>query len=74
MLSAGFVSVAVEDSTLLDAAIAMLDELGYAYEQSSSHEVKDASITMLKKLYSVMSDRSSVNKAFNTKLNNKRKQ
>ena len=66
-LSTGFSQVAVEDSTtLLDNAIAMMEELSSIYDETNQEQVfKD----ILGKMFAVMSDRSSVNKKMNDKLN-----
>ena len=79
-LSAGFRSVAVEDSTtLLDAAINIIDELSDVYTSDSSDrhsetEKEMVTKTLLKKLFATMSDRSSVNKCFSDKFNVYRKE
>ena len=66
-LSGGFSNVAVEDSTtLLDNVISMLEELSWLADEDKMNEIHKE---MLGKMFAVMSDRSSVNKSFNTKLN-----
>merc|ERR1712002_1355794 len=66
-LSGGFSNVAVEDSTtLLDNVISMLEELSWLADEDKMDEIHKE---MLGKMFAVMSDRSSVNKSFNTKLN-----
>ena len=65
-LSGGFNAVAVEDGvTLLDNIISMMEELS----DLNGGEEKDTIYNeMMKKMFAVMSDRSSVNKAFNNQL------
>ena len=66
-LSGGFSNVAVEDSTtLLDNVISMLEELSWLADEDKIDEIHKE---MLGKMFAVMSDRSSVNKSFNIKLN-----
>ena len=70
-LSAGFSPVAVEDSsTLLENVISMMDELSYVYDEENREAVYKI---MIDKMFSTMSDRSSVNKKFNEDLNKHRK-
>ena len=70
-LSAGFSPVAVEDSsTLLENVISMMDELCYVYDEENREAVYKM---MIDKMFSTMSDRSSVNKKFNEDLNKHRK-
>jgi aubergine-like protein len=70
-LSTGFNFVAVENSvTLLDNAIAMMEELCDIFDE----EHREAKfLEMLNKMLATMSDRSSVNKAFNDKFQEYRK-
>jgi hypothetical protein len=69
-LSLGFRQVATEDSaTLLDIAIETLQELGSIVDGDAEEEVSQE---ILKNLCSVMSDRASVNKKFNSDLNSYR--
>ncbi|XP_022110164.1 LOW QUALITY PROTEIN: uncharacterized protein LOC110989821 [Acanthaster planci] len=64
-LSGGFSAVAVEDGvTLLDNIIAMMEELSDLYGGEEKEEV----YKKMKKMFATMSDRSSVNKAFNNRL------
>ena len=70
-LSTGFKPVAVEDSsTLLDNAIVMIEELCDMYDADNREHIFKS---ILQKMFAVMSDRASVNKAFNEKLSNYRK-
>ena len=69
-LSAGFTHVATEDSqTLLDNAIAMMDELAEVVDPENKETVYKSLLT---KMFALMSDRSSVNKSFNEKLSSYR--
>ena len=77
MLSAGYSGVAVEDGdTLLDNAISMMNELAYVLDdgQMSPLDVVNLQKTLLSKMFATMSDRASVNKSFNSKLNDYRQQ
>jgi hypothetical protein len=65
-LSGGFSSVAVEDGvTLLDNVILMMEELSDLFGAEEKEAVYKE---MMRKMFAVMSDRSSVNKAFNNQL------
>ena len=65
-LSGGFSSVAVEDRTIiLDNVIAMMDELSDIISDENKEETFKC---MIQKMFAVMSDRSSVNKSFNSQL------
>ncbi|XP_064622531.1 uncharacterized protein LOC135484780 [Lineus longissimus] len=67
--SVGFTPVAVEDSaSLLDNVIAMIDELSELYSDCSKNEKDTVFRNFLEKMFAVMSDRCSVNKAFNRQL------
>ena len=70
VLSTGWSSVAVEDSTtLLDNTIAMFDELSYVFDTGTPESEREIiHKMMLSKLFATMSDRSSVQKLFNEKL------
>ena len=69
-LSGGFNSVAVEDGvTLLDNVIAMMEELSDLYGGEEKEAIYKE---MMKKMFAVMSYRSSVNKLFNTQLESHR--
>ena len=70
--STGFCPLTSETSaTLLDNAIAMIDELADAYSDQEKPEVfKD----LLSRMFAVMSDRASVNKAFNVQMSDYRKE
>ena len=70
-MSAGFVPVAVEDSaTLLDNAIAMMQELCDIYNPKEKEQTYKE---LLNKMFATMSDRASVNKLYNERIAEHRK-
>ena len=72
LFSGGFSGLAVEDSSsLLDNAIAIMQELADIDEQNNKEELYK---TFLTKMCATMSDRSSVEKLFHKKLNDYREQ
>ncbi|KAG1670842.1 hypothetical protein GQR58_016643 [Nymphon striatum] len=76
ILFAGFSGVAVEDATtLLDNAITMMQEFAYVLDDVTNATETDSMVkTILGKMIATMSDRSSVQKSFNEKLNDYRKE
>ena len=74
-MSVGFTPVVVENATsLLDNVISMLDELSDIYAEENSTEKQSVFRTLLGKMFATMSDRCSVNKSFNVKLSEYKKE